>query len=135
MLLFNQHGDCLATKLRPGNVSSAKDWDELLLPEIERQQAEGKSVTFRADAAFAKPEIYEVLEERSVKHVVRIPANKHLELEIEDILFRPPGRPIAKPLVRYKSFRYRRRVGQSRDVSSPRSSITRASCSRASASS
>jgi len=29
-----------------------------------------------------------------------------LELEIEDILFRPPGRPSRKPLVRYKSFRY-----------------------------
>ena len=27
-------------------------------------------------------------------------------LEIEDILFRPPGRPSRKPLVRYKSFRY-----------------------------
>ena len=26
--------------------------------------------------------------------------------EIEDILFRPPGRPSRKPLVRYKSFRY-----------------------------
>ena len=41
------------SKLRPGNVHSAEDWDELLLPEIERQQAEGKQVTFRADAAFA----------------------------------------------------------------------------------
>ena len=29
-----------------------------------------------------------------------------MELEIEDILFRPPGRPSRKPLVRYKSFRY-----------------------------
>ena len=29
-----------------------------------------------------------------------------MELEIEDILFRPPGRPGRKPLVRYKSFRY-----------------------------
>ncbi len=28
LLLFNQHGDCLAAKLRPGNVSSAEDWDE-----------------------------------------------------------------------------------------------------------
>ena len=54
LLLFNQHGDCLAAKLRAGNVSSAEDWDELLLPEIERQQGEGKQVTFRADAAFAK---------------------------------------------------------------------------------
>ena len=48
LLLFNQHGDCLAAKLRPGNVHSAKDWNELLLPEIERQQAAGKQVTFRA---------------------------------------------------------------------------------------
>jgi len=47
----------LAAKLRPGNVHSAEDWDELLLPEIERRQAECKQVAFRADAAFAKPEI------------------------------------------------------------------------------
>ena len=51
LLLFNQDGDCLAAKLRPGNVSSAEDWDELLLPEIERQQAAGKQVAFRGDAA------------------------------------------------------------------------------------
>jgi len=106
LLLFNHHGDCLSAKLRSGNVSSAEDWDELLLPEIERQQAEGKTVTFRADAAFAKPEIYEALEERGVSYVIRIPANKNLELEIEDILFRPPGRPSLKPLVRFKSFHY-----------------------------
>ena len=59
MLLFNSHGDCLAAKLRPGNVHSAEDWEELLLPEIERQQNNGKEVAFRGDAAFAKPEIYE----------------------------------------------------------------------------
>ncbi len=106
LLLFNQHGDCLAAKLRPGNVSSAEDWDELLVPEIERQQGEGKRLTFRADAAFAKPEIYEALEDRGVDYVIHIPANKKLEWEIADILFRPPGRPSAKPLVRYKSFRY-----------------------------
>ena len=105
LLLFNQHGDCLAAKLRPGNVSSAEDWDELLLPEIKRQQGEGQRVTFRADAAFAKPAIYEALEDRGVDYVMRIPANKNLELEIEDMLFRPPGRPSLKPLVRYKSFR------------------------------
>ena len=29
-----------------------------------------------------------------------------LELAVEDILFRPPGRPSCKPLVRYKSVRY-----------------------------
>jgi len=106
LMLFNQYGDCLAAKLRPGHVHSAQDWDELLLPEIERQQADGKQVTFRADAAFAKPDIYETLEERGVQYAIRIPANRSLEWEIEDILFRPPGRPSQKPLVRYKSFRY-----------------------------
>ena len=41
-----------------------------------------------------------------MQYAIRIPANRSLELEIEDILFRPPGRPSRKPLVRYKSFRY-----------------------------
>lgn len=66
LLLFNGEGDCLAAKLRPGNVHSAEDWEELLLPEIERQRSTGKEVVFRADAAFAKPEIYEAMEERGV---------------------------------------------------------------------
>ena len=78
LLLFNREGDCLAAKLRPGNVHSAEDWEELLLPEIERQQKLGKEVVFRADAAFAKPEIYEALEEREVKYAIRIPANDSL---------------------------------------------------------
>ena len=106
LFLFTEHGDCVAATLRPGNVHSADDWDDLLVPEIERQQAEGKRVAFRADAAFAKPEIYDALEQRDVDYAIRMPGNKCLELEIEDILFRPPGRPSCKPLVRYKSFRY-----------------------------
>src|ERR1035437_7879848 len=63
LLLFNREGDCLAAKLRPGNVHTAAGWEELLLPEIERQQRLGKEVVFRADAAFAKPELYEALED------------------------------------------------------------------------
>jgi Transposase DDE domain group 1 len=43
LFLFNDHGDCLAAKLRAGNVHSADDWDELLVPEIERQQAEAST--------------------------------------------------------------------------------------------
>ena len=66
LFLFNDHGDCLAAKLRPGNVSSADDWEELLVPEIDRQQAMGHRVAFRADAAFARPAIYEALETRGV---------------------------------------------------------------------
>jgi hypothetical protein len=59
LLLLNGEGDCLAAKLRPGNVHNAEDWQEVLLPEIESQQSPGKAVVSRADAAFAKPEIYE----------------------------------------------------------------------------
>jgi len=106
LFLFNDHGDCLSTKLRPGNVHSADDWDELLLPEIERQQAEGQHVAFRADAAFAKPEIYEALEKRGVQYAIRIPANENLEWAIAELLVRPRGRPGCKPLVRCKSFQY-----------------------------
>ncbi len=106
LLLFNREGDCLAAKLRPGNVHSADDWEELLLPEIERQQKLGKDVVFRADAAFAKPEIYAALEERGVKYAIRIPANDSLERDIAELLTRPVGRPSHKPVVWYKSFLY-----------------------------
>jgi hypothetical protein len=46
----------------------------LPFPEIERQQRQGKQAAFRADAAFAKPEIYQALEERGVKYAIRLPA-------------------------------------------------------------
>jgi len=106
LLLFNREGDCLAAKLRPGHVHRAEGWEELLLPEIERQQRMGKEVAFRADAAFAKPEIYEALEERGVKYAIRIPSNDNLERDIAELVVRPVGRPSHKPVVWYKSFLY-----------------------------
>ncbi|HWT82178.1 MAG TPA: IS1380 family transposase, partial [Candidatus Methylomirabilis sp.] len=107
LLLFNSEGDCLAAKLRPGNAHSAEGWEELLLPEIERQQETGKEVAFRADAAFAQPEVYEALEERGVKYAIRMPANDSLERDIAAMLPRPVGRPSQKPLVEYQGFLYR----------------------------
>ncbi len=107
LLLFNREGDCLAAKLRPGNVHSADDWEELLMPEIERQQKLSKEVVFRADAAFAKPEIYEALESRGVKYAIRIPANENLERDVAELLPRPVGRPSHKPIVWYKGFLYK----------------------------
>jgi len=106
LLLFNREGDCLAAKLRPGNVPSAEGWEELLLPEIERQHEQGKQVVFRADAAFAKPKLYAALEGRDVKYAIRLPANDILERGIAELLRRPVGRPSHKPLVRYRSFLY-----------------------------
>src|SRR5271169_2323065 len=106
LLLFNGEGDCLGVKLRPGNVHSAEGWEELLLPEIERQQQQGKEVVFRADAALAKPEIYQALEERDVKYAIRLPANDNLQRNITELLTRPVGRPSFKPVVWFKSFLY-----------------------------
>jgi hypothetical protein len=76
------------------------------VPTFVRTIAEAALVAFRADAAFAKPEIYDALEEHGVAYAIRIPANESLEWEVAEILFRPPGRPSHKPLVRYKSFAY-----------------------------
>src|ERR1039458_6810281 len=106
LLLFNCEGDCLAAKLRPGNVHSAEGWEELLLSEIDRQQAQSKEVAFRGDAAFAKPELYQAMEERDVKYAIRLPANDNLQRNIAELLTRPVGRPSYKPVVRYKSFLY-----------------------------
>src|SRR5665811_319785 len=106
LLMFNGEGDCVAAKLRPGNVHSADGWEDLLSPEVNRQQMLGKEVVFRADAAFAKPEIYEALEERGVKYAIRIPANDSLERDIAELLTRPVGRPSHKPVVWYKGFLY-----------------------------
>ena len=90
----------------PATCTAPRIGKELLLPEIERQQKLGKEVVFRADAAFAKPEIYDALEERDVKYAIRIPANDSLERDIAELLTRPVGRPSHKPVVWYKSFLY-----------------------------
>jgi Transposase DDE domain group 1 len=118
LLLFNREGNCLAAKLRPGSVHRAEDWDERLLPEMERHQQRGKEVVFRADAAVAKTEIYEAVEERGVTRAIRLPTNNGLERDIAESLTRPVGRPSHQPVIWYKSFLYQaagwktaRRVG------------------------
>jgi Transposase DDE domain group 1 len=93
LLLFNSEGDCLAAKLRPGNVPSADGWEALLLPETERQQRNEKEVALRADTAFAKPEMYEALEQPGVQYAICIPANESLERHAAELLPRPVGRP------------------------------------------
>jgi hypothetical protein len=106
LFVFNSEGDCLAAKLRPGNVHSADGWDEVLLPIIDRYRRRGQTVVVRADAAFAMPALYEALERRGVRYAIRQPANDVLERQIEDLLTRPRGRPSHAPLVRYRSFQY-----------------------------
>ena len=106
LFVFNPEGDCLAAKLRPGNVHSADGWDEVLLPIIDQYRRRRRTVVVRADAAFAQPALYEALERRGVRYAIRLPANDVLQQRIEDLLTRPRGRPSHAPLVRYRSFHY-----------------------------
>jgi len=132
--LFNREGDCLAAKLRPGNVHSADGWEELLLPEIKRQQALGKEVVFRADAAFAKPKLYAALEERDLKYAIRLPANHHLQGD-DYVVIDPPGgtaEPQAGSPVQ-RAFSIRQRVGSRHGEWWRRSSSITGSCFPASA--
>ena len=106
IFVFNQFGDCEGAMLRPGNVHSAHNWLEVLDPIVARYGRTGVRRYFRADAAFAKPEVYEYLEERSVLYAIRLPSNEVLQWEIAPLLRRPVGRPPKKPIIWYDDFWY-----------------------------
>ncbi len=107
LFLFNHFGDCEGAMLRPGNVHSAERWREVLKPVVKRYREKGVRPLFRADAAFAKPEVYEYLESRDTGYAMRLPANEVLQRHIRPLLRRPVGRPPKKPVVRYHDFVYR----------------------------
>jgi Transposase DDE domain group 1 len=106
LFLFNQFGDLERCLLRPGNVHSADDWRTVLEPVLGRYRERGLDLYFRADAAFAKPELYERLEAEEVRYAIRLPANRVLQERIAHLLTRPVGRPPKKPQVFHASFRY-----------------------------
>ena len=106
LFVFNQYGDLERCLLRPGNVHSAEDWHLALGPVIARYRKRGIEIYFRSDAAFAKPELYELLEAEDIQYVIRLPANPVLQRRIGHLLTRPVGRPPKKPIVTYASFRY-----------------------------
>ena len=106
LFLFNHFGDCEGAMFRPGNVHSAERWREVLEPVVKRYQEKGVRLLFRADAAFAKPEVYEYLESRDTGYAMRLPANEVLQRNIRHLLKRPVGRPPKKPVVRYHDFVY-----------------------------
>ena len=83
--------------LRPGNIHSAEGWKELLEPIVRRNENKKIRKYFRGDTAFAKPGIYEYLEENSLLYAIRLPANDLLYDEIKHLLTRPVGRPSRKP--------------------------------------
>src|SRR6516165_5573107 len=93
LFVFNQFGDLERCALRPGNVHSADGWDGVLKAVVARYQGKLSRIFFRADAAFAMPEVYEFLEAERIKYAIRLPANRVLQDRIGYLLKRPVGRP------------------------------------------
>jgi Transposase DDE domain group 1 len=106
LFVFNQFGDLERCLLRPGNVHSAEGWRSVLVPVIARYRGRGLVLYFRGDAAFAKPEIYELLEAGGYGYAIRLPANPVLQERIGHLLTRSAGRPPKKPQVSFASFTY-----------------------------
>jgi hypothetical protein len=106
LFCFNQFGDCEGAVLRPGNVHSADGWEEFIEPIVERYLKMAVRLLFRADAAFAKPELYEYLETRRIGYAIRLPTNEVLQREIAHLLVRPTEWPSRKPIVTYHDFAY-----------------------------
>ena len=106
LFLFNQFGDLERCMLRPGNVHSAEGWRDVLEPAIARYRGCRLALYFRGDAAFGKPEIYELLEAEGMGYAIRLPANPVLQERIGHLLTRPVGRPPKRPQVFFASFTY-----------------------------
>lgn len=98
-----ERGATLTSRLQSFETELLADEENLTaLATISRELiGRAKAMVFRADAAFAKPGIYEALEERELKYAIRIPANENLQRDIAELLTRPVGRPSHRPLVRY----------------------------------
>jgi hypothetical protein len=102
-------GDCEGATLRPGNVHSAEGWQEVLEPVVQSRRVGTKERTrllFRAEPAFAKPEVYEYLEQETIGYAIRLPANEVLQRQIQPLLERPNEWPSRDPIVSYHDFTY-----------------------------
>jgi hypothetical protein len=106
LFVFNQYGDLERCALRPGNVHSADGWQDVLGPVVARYRGKFKRRCFRADAAFANPEVYEFLEAEDFGYAIRLPANSVLQESIGYLLRRPVGRPPSEVRRYYANFSY-----------------------------
>ena len=120
LFVFNQDGDVEYAKLRPGNVASADDWQSVLDPVIERYRHLDVPKSFRGDAAFAIPGLYERLEAEGYRYAIRLPENNLLRQQVSHLEKRPVGRPSSQPIIRYHGFAY-----QAKSWSQPRRVIAK----------
>ena len=104
LFLFNQFSDLERCALRRGNVHSADDWKKVLAPAIAGYKTRELMRFFRADAAFATPELYDTLEAESYFYAI---GNAVLKEAISHLLKRPVGRPPNYVRRFYHDFEYR----------------------------
>ena len=94
----------------PGNLRALVDlcgeWESMLKPVVVRCRGKGAPITFRADAAFATPCMYEFLEAEVIEYAIRLPANQILQNRIAHLLKRPVGRPPNEVRRSFPCFRY-----------------------------
>jgi hypothetical protein len=93
LFVFNQFGHLERCALRPGNVHSADGWEAVLKPVIARYANRPLMRFFRADAAFAIPDLYKMLGAEDYSYAIRLRTNRVLQGRIAHLLKRPVGRP------------------------------------------
>ena len=111
LFVFNQFGDLERCSLRPGNVHSADGWEDVLRPVLARYATKARPSIrrrrFRADAAFAIPALFDLLEAEGWDYAIRIKGNRKLYERIDHLTKRGPGRPPNHVVRLYTSFHYR----------------------------
>ena len=85
LFCFNQYGDCLKVKLRPGHVYSADGCVEFIEPVLRYYVAKGIKIKLRGDAAFADPRLMKLCEKLGIKYAFRIKSNSRLEKLVADV--------------------------------------------------
>ncbi len=97
LLVFNRFGALERCALRAGNLHSADSWEDVLKPVLARYSVEAHpSVArrgFSADAAFALPVLFDVLEAEGWDYAIRIEGNPKPYDPISWLTKRGPGRP------------------------------------------
>jgi len=73
------------------------DWKELLEPVAARYRDSGLRKYLRENAAFARPEVYQYLEQEGFYYAIRLPANAVLQRGIDHLLTRASGAPSEAP--------------------------------------
>jgi hypothetical protein len=105
LFCFNEYGDCLKVKLRPGNVYSADGCLEFIEPTLRYYVAKGIKIKLRGDAAFAEPGLMRLCEELRIEYAFRIKENSRLEELVSDVV-KTIKKDKQKVVTLYKDFSY-----------------------------